>query len=88
LNRHPVAAVLERHKGERDPRQVFASITERELERLAKTTSTHLAGVRRRYLSRLSKTQTQQLMNIWDQLLSREPESDSLQMADAPKCRS
>ena len=80
--------LLERHKGERDPRQVFASITERGLERLAKTTSTHLAGVRRRYLSRLSKTQTQQLMNIWDQLLSREPESDSLQMADAPKCRS
>jgi DNA-binding MarR family transcriptional regulator len=80
--------LLERHKGERDPRQVFASITERGLERLAKTTSTHLAGVRRRYLSRLSKTQTQQLMNIWDQLLSREPESDSLQMTDAPKCRS
>jgi hypothetical protein len=47
-----------------------------------------LAGVRRRYLSRLSKTQTQQLMNIWDQLLSREPESDSLQMTDAPKYRS
>src|ERR687889_2741828 len=32
--------LLERHKGERDPRQVFACITERGLERLAETMST------------------------------------------------
>jgi DNA-binding MarR family transcriptional regulator len=37
--------LLERHKGERDPRQVFACITKAGLERLAETTSTHLAGV-------------------------------------------
>jgi len=82
LERHEL---LERHKGNRDPRQVFACITERGLERLAETTSTHLAGVRRRFLSRLSKTQTEQMMKIWDQLLARKPESNSLEITDAPK---
>jgi hypothetical protein len=57
---------------------VFAGITERGLERLAETTSTHLAGVRRRFLSRLSKTQTEQMMNMWDGLLAKEHESDPL----------
>src|SRR5215210_4371888 len=38
--------LLERHRGERDPRQVFARITERGLERLAEAAPTHLSGVR------------------------------------------
>jgi DNA-binding MarR family transcriptional regulator len=65
--------LLERHRGERDPRQVFACITRSGLEWLAETTPTHLAGVRRRFLERLSQSQLDQLAVIWNQLL----ESDS-----------
>lgn len=67
--------LLERRKGERDPRQVFAAITERGLERLAETTPTHLAGVRERFLERLSRAQLQQLAGIWRELLESRPES-------------
>jgi DNA-binding MarR family transcriptional regulator len=61
--------LLERIRGERDPRQVFASITERGLERLAETTPAHLAGVRERFLDRLSQDQLEQLAEIWRRLL-------------------
>jgi DNA-binding MarR family transcriptional regulator len=62
--------MIERHRGERDPRQVFACITKPGLERLAETTPTHLSGVRRRFLERLSPTQVGQLAVVWDQLLA------------------
>jgi DNA-binding MarR family transcriptional regulator len=65
--------VIERHRGECDPRQVFACITRRGLERLAETTPTHLAGVRRRFLERLSRAQVQQLAIMWGQLLDNKP---------------
>jgi DNA-binding MarR family transcriptional regulator len=65
--------LLRRHRGERDPRQVFACITERGLERLAETTPTHLAGVRERFLDRLSRAQLQQLESIWRELLEGQP---------------
>jgi DNA-binding MarR family transcriptional regulator len=68
--------LLERRRGERDPRRVFASITRRGLDRLAETTPTHLAGVRRRFLERLSQTQVKQLAAAWDQLLDSEPEPE------------
>jgi DNA-binding MarR family transcriptional regulator len=61
--------LLERHRGEHDPRQVFAGITEKGLERLAETTPTHLSGVRERFLGRLSQTQIKKLADIWSQLL-------------------
>src|SRR5919106_4652920 len=61
--------LLERHKGERDPRQVFARITEQGLQRLAETTPTHVSGVRERFLGRLSQTQLKELAGIWSQLL-------------------
>jgi DNA-binding MarR family transcriptional regulator len=61
--------LLERHRGKRDPRQVFACITRSGFERLAETTPTHLAGVRRRFLERLSQSQLEQLAVIWNQLL-------------------
>lgn len=71
--------LLERSRGGRDPRQVFASITELGLERLAETTPTHLAGVRRRFLEQLSPNQVSQLAAVWNQLLEsvsdREPGS-------------
>jgi DNA-binding MarR family transcriptional regulator len=65
--------LIERHRGERDPRQVFACITRSGLERLAETTPTHLAGVRRRFLKRLSRTQVEQLTSVWNQLLDSKP---------------
>ena len=61
--------LMERQRGERDPRQVFARITERGLERLAETAPTHLSGVRERFLARLSRTQIKELAGIWSQLL-------------------
>ena len=68
--------LLERHRGERDPRQVFARITTLGFERLAETTATHLAGVRQRFLERLSQTQVEQLAVIWNQLLDSKPERE------------
>jgi DNA-binding MarR family transcriptional regulator len=68
--------LLERHRGERDPRQVFARITGPGLERLAETTPTHLAGVRRRFLERLSQSQLEQLAVVWNQLLESKPERE------------
>ena len=67
--------LLARRRGERDPRQVFACITQRGLERLAETTPTHLAGVRKRFLDRLSRAQLRQLATIWRELLESHPES-------------
>ncbi len=64
---------LERHRGDRDPRQVFACITRSGLEWLAETTPTHLAGVRRRFLERLSQTQVEHLAVVWNQLLGSKP---------------
>jgi DNA-binding MarR family transcriptional regulator len=71
--------LIERHRGERDPRRVFACITRPGHERLAETTPTHLAGVRRRFLERLSLNQVEQLAVVWDQLLGsvREREQGS-----------
>jgi DNA-binding MarR family transcriptional regulator len=68
--------MLERRRGGRDPRQVFASITELGLERLAETTPTHLAGVRRRFLERLTRAQVSQLAAVWNQLLDSVPDRE------------
>ena len=68
--------LIERHRGERDPRRVFACITRSGLERLAETTPTHLAGVRRRFLERLTRTQMSQLAVVWNQLLGSVPERE------------
>jgi DNA-binding MarR family transcriptional regulator len=66
--------LIERHRGEGDPRQVFACITKPGLDRLAETTPTHLSGVRRGFLERLSRTQVEQLAVVWDQLLGSRTE--------------
>ena len=68
--------LLERHRGDRDPRQVFACITGSGLELLAETTPTHLAGVRRRFLERLSQTQVEQLAVVWNKLLESKIEGE------------
>jgi DNA-binding MarR family transcriptional regulator len=72
--------LLERHRGEHDPRQVFACITEKGLERLAETAPTHLSGVRERFLERLSQTQIKKLADIWSELL--EPEGRQSDASD------
>lgn len=78
--------LLERHRGERDPRQVFASITKSGLDRLAETTPTHLAGVRRRFLERLSQSQVRQLAAAWGRLLDSEHEHEQEnRTTDTPK---
>jgi DNA-binding MarR family transcriptional regulator len=61
--------LMERRRGERDPRQVFASITGRGLERLAEAAPTHLSGVRERFVGRLSRTQIEELGGVWGRLL-------------------
>lgn len=68
--------LLERHSGDRDPRQVFACITRVGLERLAEMITTHLAGVRRRFFERLSQAQVEQLAIVWNQLLYSMPERE------------
>ena len=65
--------LIERHRGERDPRQVFACITEPGLESLAEMTPTHVAGVCRKFLERLSPNQVEQLTVVWNQLLGSVP---------------
>jgi DNA-binding MarR family transcriptional regulator len=76
VDRLECQGLLERHRGDRDPRQVFACITGTGLERLAETTPTHLAGVRRRFLDRLSQTQVEQLAVVWNQLLESKIEGE------------
>ena len=76
VDRLECQGLLERHRGDRDPRQVFACITKPGIERLAETTSTHLAGVRRRFLERLSPAQAEQLAAVWKQLLGNKIEGE------------
>ena len=76
VDRMEYQGLLERHRGDRDPHQVFACITGPGLERLAETTPTHLAGVRRRFLERLSQTQVEQLAVVWNQLLESKIEGE------------
>jgi DNA-binding MarR family transcriptional regulator len=85
VDRLECQGLLKRHRGDRDPRQVFACITRSGLERLAETTPTHLAGVRRRFLERLSQTQVEQLAVVWSQLLDSKLEREQgIRMTKTP----
>jgi DNA-binding MarR family transcriptional regulator len=64
--------LVERERGDVDPRQVYAQLTERGLEAVADATPTHIAGIKERFLERLSDRQTKQLAAIWRSVL--EPE--------------
>lgn len=57
--------LVERERGEVDPRQVYARLTDRGFEVVADATPTHVAGVKARFLERLSDEQTKQLAAIW-----------------------
>lgn len=61
--------LVERERGEVDPRQMYARLTGRGLEVLADATPTHVAGIKERFLERLSDEQTKQLASIWPAVL-------------------
>jgi DNA-binding MarR family transcriptional regulator len=61
--------LVERERGEVDPRQVYARLTDRGFEVVADATPTHVAGVKERFLERLSDEQTKQLAAIWPAVL-------------------
>jgi DNA-binding MarR family transcriptional regulator len=71
--------LVERERGEADPRQTYARLTDRGLEVLADATPTHTAGVRERFLDRLSDEQTKQLAAIWRAALGPEVEQQVLE---------
>jgi DNA-binding MarR family transcriptional regulator len=61
--------LVERERGEVDPRQMYARLTDRGFEVLADATPTHVAGIKERFLERLSDEQTKQLASIWPAVL-------------------
>ena len=63
------AGLVERERGEVDPRQMYARLTDRGSEVLAEATPTHVAGIKERFLERLSEEQTKQLAAIWQAVL-------------------
>ncbi len=71
--------LVERERGEVDPRQIYARLTERGFEVLADATSTHIAGIKERFLRRLSDEQTRQLAAIWRAVLGPEVERQVLE---------
>ena len=73
------AGLVERERGEVDPRQMYACLTDRGVEALAEATPTHLAGIKERFLERLSKEQTEQLAAIWRAVLGPEVEQQVLE---------
>jgi DNA-binding MarR family transcriptional regulator len=68
------AGLVERERGEVDPRQMYACLADRGFEALAEATPTHLAGIKERFLERLSKEQTEQLAAIWRAVLGPDVE--------------
>lgn len=73
------AGLVERERGEVDPRQMYARLTDRGLEVLAEATPTHIAGIKERFLERLSDEQTKQLAAIWRAVLGPEVEQQVLE---------
>ena len=73
------AGLVERERGEADPRQMYARLTDRGLEVLADATPTHIAGIKERFLERLSDEQTKQLAAIWRAVLGPEVEQQVIE---------
>ena len=63
------SGLVERRPGERDTRQVFARVTERGLDLLARCTPSHLAVAREQFLDRLSDSQKRELAAAWRAIL-------------------
>ena len=73
------AGLVERERGEVDPRQMYALLTDRGFEAVADATPTHIAGIKERFLERLSDEQTKQLAAIWRAVLGPEVEKQVLE---------
>jgi DNA-binding MarR family transcriptional regulator len=73
------AGLVERERGEVDPRQMYARLTDYGLDVLAEATPTHIAGIKERFLERLSDEQTKQLAAIWRALLGPDVERQILE---------
>jgi DNA-binding MarR family transcriptional regulator len=73
------AGLVERERGEVDPRQMYARLTDCGLDVLAEATPTHIAGIKERFLERLSDEQTKQLAAIWRALLGPDVERQILE---------
>jgi DNA-binding MarR family transcriptional regulator len=71
--------LVERERGEADPRQVYARLTDRGFQVVAEATPTHIAGIKERFLERLSKEQTKQLAAIWRAMLGPQVEREVLE---------
>ena len=71
--------LVERERGEADPRQVYARLTDRGFDVLVGATPTHIAGVLERFLERLSEQQTKQLAAIWRAVLGPQAERQVLE---------
>jgi DNA-binding MarR family transcriptional regulator len=65
--------LVERDRSEADSRQVYATITERGLERLGEATESHFDAVRARFLDKLTATQTRALASAWLKILGERP---------------
>ena len=72
--------LVERERGEADPRQVYARLTDRGFEAVAEATPTHIAGIKERFLDRLSDEQMKQLAAIWRAVLGPEVERQVLEV--------
>jgi DNA-binding MarR family transcriptional regulator len=71
--------LVERQRGEVDPRQVYARLTDSGFDIVAGATPTHIAGIKERFLERLSDEQTKQLASIWRAVLGPEVERQVLE---------
>jgi DNA-binding MarR family transcriptional regulator len=73
------AGLVQRERGEVDPRQVYACLTGRGSVVLASATPTHIAGIKERFLEQLSEEQRTQLAAIWRTLLGPNDEREVLE---------
>jgi DNA-binding MarR family transcriptional regulator len=71
VDRLEQGGLVERERGEVDPREIYARITDRGFEVLAEATPTHISGIKKRFLECLSDEQTKQLAVIWPAVLGR-----------------
>ncbi len=60
--------LVERRRGDRDPRMTFARITRAGLDKLAEATPTHLEGVKRLFLDKLSAREARVLAGVFIRL--------------------
>jgi DNA-binding MarR family transcriptional regulator len=71
VDRLEQGGLVKQERGEADPHEIYARLTDRGFEVLAEATPTHIAGIKKHFLERLSDKQTKQLAVIWPAVLGR-----------------